>query len=179
MQIPPSGASAFGWERSVQEMELNILMYLAVILVAGLLFGRLAKFVKLPNVTGYLVAGLVIGPCVLKILPETIVSDFSLISEMALAFIAFTVGLTFKRSYFKRVGFTPVVIAIFEAMVAVFLVQGALVAFGFDVEFALVLGATMLILTALAHQSIRSHRWSDEQAEKEAARAAAATEAVA
>lgn len=141
MQIPPSGASAFGWERSVQEMELNILMYLAVILVAGLLFGRLAKFVKLPNVTGYLVAGLVIGPCVLKILPETIVSDFSLISEMALAFIAFTVGLTFKRSYFKRVGFTPVVIAIFEAMVAVFLVQGALVAFGFDVEFALVLGA--------------------------------------
>lgn len=122
-------------------MELNILMYLAVILVAGLLFGRLAKFVKLPNVTGYLVAGLVIGPCVLRILPETIVSDFSLISEMALAFIAFTVGLTFKRSYFKRVGFTPVVIAIFEAMVAVFLVQGALVAFGFDVEFALVLGA--------------------------------------
>ena len=107
----------------------------------GLLFGRLAKFVKLPNVTGYLVAGLVIGPCVLKILPETIVSDFSLISEMALAFIVFTVGLTFKRSYFKRVGFTPVVIAIFEAMVAVFLVQGALVAFGFDVEFALVLGA--------------------------------------
>jgi len=43
----------------------------------------------------------------------------------------------------------------------------------FDIGvFALVLGATMLILTALAHQSIRSHRWSDEQAEKEAARMA-------
>ncbi len=42
--------------------------------------------------------------------------------------------------------------------------------------FALVLGATMLILTALAHQSIRSHRWSDEQAEKKAARAAADAE---
>ena len=122
-------------------MELNVLMYLAILLIAGLLFGRLAKFVKLPNVTGYLVAGLVIGPCVLRLLPETIVDDFSLISEMALAFIAFTVGLTFKRSYFKRVGFTPVVIAVFEALVAVFLVQGALVAFGFDVEFALVLGA--------------------------------------
>lgn len=122
-------------------MELNVLMYLAILLIAGLLFGRLAIFVKLPNVTGYLVAGLVIGPCVLRLLPETIVDDFSLISEMALAFIAFTVGLTFKRSYFKRVGFTPVVIAVFEALVAVFLVQGALVAFGFDVEFALVLGA--------------------------------------
>ena len=122
-------------------MELNVLMYLAILLIAGLLFGRLAKFGNLPNVTGYLVAGLVIGPCVLRLLPETIVDDFSLISEMALAFIAFTVGLTFKRSYFKRVGFTPVVIAVFEALVAVFLVQGALVAFGFDVEFALVLGA--------------------------------------
>ncbi len=45
----------------------------------------------------------------------------------------------------------------------------------FDIGvFSLVLGATMLILTALAHQSIRSHRWSDEQAEKEAERAAAA-----
>jgi len=44
----------------------------------------------------------------------------------------------------------------------------------FDIGvFALVLGATMLILTALAHQSIRSHRWADEQAEKEAERAAA------
>jgi multicomponent K+:H+ antiporter subunit A len=39
--------------------------------------------------------------------------------------------------------------------------------------FSLVLGATMLILTALAHQSVRSHRWSDEQDEREAARAAA------
>ncbi|MGO4389942.1 monovalent cation/H+ antiporter subunit A [Variovorax sp. M-6] len=45
--------------------------------------------------------------------------------------------------------------------------------------FSLVLGATMLILTALAHQSIRSHRWVDEQAEKEAARAAAEAEAAA
>lgn len=44
--------------------------------------------------------------------------------------------------------------------------------------FALVLGATMLILTALAHQSIRSHRWADEQAEKEAERRAAEEAAV-
>ena len=122
-------------------MELNILLYLAIILVSGLVFGRLAKLVRLPNVTGYLVAGLVIGPCVLGVIPDTIVSDLSLISEMALAFIAFTIGLTFKRSYFKRVGMMPVVIAVFEAMMAVFLVQGALIAFGFDIRFSIVLGA--------------------------------------
>ena len=60
---------------------------------------------------------------------------------MALSFIAFTVGLSFKRSYFKRVGMTPVVIALLEALVAVFLVQGALIAAGFDVAFSIVLGA--------------------------------------
>lgn len=120
---------------------MNLLFYLAIMLFAGLLFGRLLKLVKLPNVTGYLIAGLVLGPFVTKILSVEQVESLSVISNMALAFIAFTVGLSFKRSYFKRVGMTPVVIALLEALVAVFLVQGALIAAGFDVAFSIVLGA--------------------------------------
>ena len=112
---------------------MNLLFYL--------LFGRLLKLVKLPNVTGYLIAGLVLGPFVTKILTAEQVESLSVISNMALSFIAFTVGLSFKRSYFKRVGMTPVVIALLEALVAVFLVQGALIAAGFDVAFSIVLGA--------------------------------------
>ena len=120
---------------------MNLLFYLAIMLFAGLLFGRLLKLVKLPNVTGYLIAGLVLGPFVTKILSAEQVESLSVISNMALSFIAFTVGLSFKRSYFKRVGMTPVVIALLEALVAVFLVQGALIAAGFDVAFSIVLGA--------------------------------------
>ena len=120
---------------------MNLLFYLAIMLFAGLLFGRLLKLVKLPNVTRYLIAGLVLGPFVTKILSAEQVESLSVISNMALAFIAFTVGLSFKRSYFKRVGMTPVVIALLEALVAVFLVQGALIAAGFDVAFSIVLGA--------------------------------------
>lgn len=120
---------------------MNLLFYLAIMLFAGLLFGRLLKLVKLPNVTGYLIAGLVIGPFVAKILSAEQVESLSVISNMALAFIAFTVGLSFKRSYFKRVGMTPVVIALLEALVAVFLVQGTLIAAGFDAAFSIVLGA--------------------------------------
>ncbi len=120
---------------------MNLLFYLAVMLFAGLLFGRLLKLVKLPNVTGYLIAGLVLGPFVTKILSAEQVESLSVISNMALAFIAFTVGLSFKRSYFKRVGMTPVVIALLEALVAVFLVQGTLIAAGFDAAFSIVLGA--------------------------------------
>lgn len=120
---------------------MNLLFYLAIMLFAGLLFGRLLKLVKLPNVTGYLIAGLVLGPFVTKILSAEQVESLSVVSNMALSFIAFTVGLSFKRSYFKRVGMTPVVIALLEALVAVFLVQGALIAAGFDVAFSIVLGA--------------------------------------
>ena len=127
---------------------MNLLFYLAIMLFAGLLFGRLLKLVKLPNVTGYLIAGLVLGPFVTKILTAEQVESLSVISNMALSFIAFTVGLSFKRSYFKRVGMTPVVIALLEALVAVFLVQGALIAAGFDVAFSIVLGA---IAAATAH----------------------------
>ncbi len=129
-------------------MQFSTLFYLALLLISGLLFGRLAKLIKLPNVTGYLVAGLVLGPCVLGVLSKETVTDFGVISEIALAFIAFTIGLSFKRSYFKRVGIMPVVIAIFEALLAVFFVQGALILYSFlvpsaqvSIPFSIVLGA--------------------------------------
>ncbi len=120
---------------------MNILLYIGIILTSGLLFGRLVKIFKLPNVTGYLIAGLIIGPHILNIIPETIISDVSVVSEMALAFIAFTIGCSFKLSYFKKVGVTPVVIAIFEALTAVFLVQISLVIAGCSAPLSIVLGA--------------------------------------
>ena len=122
-------------------MQLNTLLYLGILLIAGLLCGRLVKLIKLPNVTGYLIAGLVLGPYVTKFIPQQTVNDFSVISDMALAFIAFTIGCGFKRSYLKKVGMTPVVIAIFESLFAVFAVQGVLIAVGTDPKLAVVLGA--------------------------------------
>ncbi len=121
--------------------QFNTLIYLGVLLLCGLAFGRLAKLVKLPNVTGYIVSGLILGPCVLNFIPKSTVDSYSAVSEVALSFIAFTIGSGFKLSYFKKVGSSPVVIAIFEAMAAVFLVQICLVMFGFDPAFSIVLGA--------------------------------------
>lgn len=120
---------------------MNLLFYLALILFSGLIFGRLVKFIKLPNVTGYLIAGLIIGPYILNLIPKNIVTDFELISEMALAFIAFSIGSEFKLSYLKRVGLTPIIIAIFEGLTATVLVTGVLVIFGFDIQISLLLGA--------------------------------------
>lgn len=122
-------------------MTLNTLFYLALMLFSGLILGRVVKFLKLPNVTGYLLAGLLIGPSFFKLLSADMVEELELISEIALAFIAFSIGSEFKVSYLKKVGATPIVIAVFEGLAATLFVTVALVVFGFDFEISLLLGA--------------------------------------
>lgn len=123
------------------------LFYLGVILLAGLLMGKLTKLVKLPNVTAYLVAGLLIGPSVANIIPGDVLDNLSILSEIALGFIAFTIGTQFQFSYFKKVGSRPIVIAIFESLFAVIFVFAGLLVYGLikgdpeAVPFALVLSA--------------------------------------
>ena len=101
----------------------------------------MAKHIKLPNVTGYIVAGLLLGPSVFGIIPEDVIQSFEIISTVSLGFIAFSIGNEFKISYFKRVGASPIVIAFMEALFAVIFVFIALVCFGVDVSFALVLSS--------------------------------------
>ena len=120
----------------------NALLSLAIMIFTGMACGRLGKKFKIPNVTGYLVAGLLIGPSILGIIPENIISSFDLINDVALGFIAFFIGNEFKISYFKRVGATPIVIAIFESLFAVLFVFGTLMIVGCSTPLSLILGAT-------------------------------------
>ncbi len=120
---------------------MNLLLHLSILLLAGLLGSFVIKFVKLPDVTGYLILGLLVGPSVLGLLDEAAIGQMSVASDIALAFIAFTVGGEFKLSYFKRVGATPIVIAVFESFFAVGLVVAGLLAAGYNLPFALCLGS--------------------------------------
>ena len=122
-------------------MDLTTLFYLSLILLSGLIFGRAVKILKLPNVTGYLLAGLVLGPYCLKVFSVEMVSELELISEMALAFIAFSIGAEFKISYLKKIGSMSVIIAVTAAVLATVLVVISLVLIGVDFETALLLGA--------------------------------------
>ncbi len=124
-----------------QYLNLNTLLFLAVMIFAGMFFGRMAKHIRLPNVTGYIVAGLLLGPSILGIIPEDVIKSFEIISTVSLGFIAFSIGNEFKMSYFKRVGASPIVIAFMEALFAVVFVFAALVCFGVDLSFALVLSS--------------------------------------
>lgn len=122
-------------------MENKILIDVAILLFSGILFGRLVKFIKLPNVTGYLIAGLLLGPSVFNIIPLEMVNNFAVISDIALGFIAFSIGSEFNLTYFKRVGIAPIVIAIMESFGAIILVSATLIILGFDLKLSIMLGA--------------------------------------
>ncbi len=116
-------------------------------MAAGLLLTRLAKLVKLPNVTGYLVAGLLIGPYCFNLVNADALEGLNIITTMALGFIAFSIGAEFKLSSIKKIGTSIIVITLFQALLAVALVDAVLCLCGFDMSEALVLGA---IATATA-----------------------------
>lgn len=122
-------------------MEMNLLTYIALLLFFALLAGKAAKKFQLPNVTGYLVMGLLIGPYGFGLLSKELVAGFGIVSEMALGFIAFSIGVEFKLKYLKKVGKAPVIIAVFEALTAVLLVDLTLLLLGYDLTLALCVGA--------------------------------------
>ena len=134
---------------------MEILLTLSIALLGGLLMSRLAKLLGLPAVTAYLVTGILIGPYVLGQLGvpgigfvnEHYVEQFSILSKVALGFIAFAIGNEFRIAQLKKIGKQATVIGIFQAVVATLLVDGALIALHFifpealPIEAAIVLGA--------------------------------------
>lgn len=104
---------------------MNQILCIAIALFVGLLSSRLMKLLRLPNVTGYLISGIIFGPYVLgqyiggwtsDPTSQTSIQAIGWISEIALGFIAFTIGCSFKTSSLKAVGKRVVIITIFEAL---------------------------------------------------------------
>ena len=119
-----------------------VVLSIAIILAAGFLLTRITKLLKLPNVTAYVVAGIIIGPFCLKAVPESVIDGSAFVSDIALAFIAFSAGEFFRFSSFKGKGKQLVVITLFESLMAsllVFLLTYCILRLG--MAFSLVLSA--------------------------------------
>ena len=119
----------------------NLYICLGIAMFLALFSGKLMKLCKLPNVTGYLLIGLLAGPYCLNVVSEEILHTLSFIPTISLGFIALSIGAEFKLSYLKKVGKAPVIIAIMEGLGAILVVDAALILTGHDVRFSLVLGA--------------------------------------
>lgn len=140
----------------------STLFSLSIAIFAGLLMSRVVKVLKLPAVTGYLIAGILIGPYCLGQLDipgigfvsHEDVIHYNILNQVALGFIAFAIGNEFRLSQLKQVGKAATVIAIVQALMATLVVDAGLIAlyfiFGEDViplPVAITLGA---IATATA-----------------------------
>ena len=131
---------------------METLLSIAIALCAGLLVSRFVKPLKLPAVTGYLIAGILIGPYCLGCLgvqglgfPTTgDVKTLSLFNDVALGFIAFAIGNEFRLSQLRHTGKQATVIGIFQAVTATLVVDVVLIGLHY-----FVLGDAMSIADAI------------------------------
>ena len=130
----------------------SIFLSLSIALLAGLLLSRLAKKVKLPAVTAYLVSGVLIGPFVLGAIgipgigiTADQIESFGLISDLALGFIAFAMGNEFRLAQLKKIGKQATIIGIFQALITTVVVDIALIALHFAMPETLSLPAAIVL----------------------------------
>lgn len=120
----------------------SVIIAIALMLFLGFLMTRLTKKLRLPNVTAYIITGILIGPYCLKLIPQTVIDGMDFLSDVALAFIAFGTGEFFRLSTLRKNGLKVLVITVFEALMAtavVFVVTYFML--GVDMPFAIVLSA--------------------------------------
>ncbi|MEE3488293.1 MAG: cation:proton antiporter [Bulleidia sp.] len=120
---------------------MSTLFYVGLAMLGGLLMTRLTRLVKLPNVTAYLIAGVLIGPCVFNLLSADTVSTLGIITEAALGFIAFSIGDQFKLSSLKAIGKPALIITALESVGAVAVTMSVTMALGFNKVVCVMLGA--------------------------------------
>lgn len=131
--------------------ETAVLIALSIVLLSGFIFTRITNLINLPKVSGYILAGIMIGPHMLNIIPQNLVEGMGFVSDIALAFIAFGVGQFFKKETLKETGSSVVIITLFESLLSGFLVSVIMYYFlKLDLGISLLLGG---IATATAPAS--------------------------
>ncbi len=130
----------------------SIFLSLSIALLAGLLLSRLAKLVKLPAVTAYLISGVLIGPFVLGAIgipgigiTSEQLDGFGLIADLALGFIAFSMGNEFRISQLKKIGKQATIIGVFQALITTLVVDLALIALHFAMPNTLSIPAAIVL----------------------------------
>lgn len=135
------------------EVTMQILLSLSISLFAGLMLSRLAKLVKLPAVTAYLVAGILIGPYLLGafgvpglgFISMEDIEHYGIIADVALGFIAFSIGNEFRLSQLKKIGRQATVIGIAQAVFTTLLVDAALIGLHFLIPDVLPLPSAIVL----------------------------------
>lgn len=137
------------------------LFTVGIMLVMGYFIGSLAEKVKLPEITGFILAGLIMGPSVSGIVPHHMEESLKVVTEVALGLIALTIGGEFYWAKLKRMGKEVVIITVVQIVLTFLAVSVGLFLFKMPLPFALLLGAiasaTAPAATVAIVQSLRAH----------------------
>jgi len=133
----------------ILDITLHYLAPTGAVMLLGLLGGKLTRMIRLPKVTGYLLAGIVIGPSMLNLISTQVVENLSLINDIALGLIMFAIGGVFEIHHIKSVGKKALWLTVGQSLGAFVLTSTALLAVGVEWFPAVLLG-TIGIATAPA-----------------------------
>lgn len=141
-----------------------VILSLAVILFAGFLLTRITKRCRLPDVTAYILAGVIIGPYMLHLVPESMIIGMGFVTDIALAYIAFDVGKYFKLAQLRRNRGRIVMITLLESLItAVAITLTMYYVFCLSLSFSLLLGAiSSATAPASTIMTIRQYRAKGE-----------------
>lgn len=119
-----------------------VIISIAMMLFCGFAATRVTKRLRLPNVTAYILTGILLGPYCLKLIPQSVTDGMAFLADIALAFIAFSTGEFFRLDVLKKNGWKVVVITVWESLFATLLVfVVSYVILGIDLAFSVVLAA--------------------------------------
>ncbi|MBN4056451.1 MAG: hypothetical protein COA82_11155 [Alkaliphilus sp.] len=133
---------------------MNYPLYIGIILIIGLIGGKLASRVKLPSVTGYILIGLVLGPSVTNIITKELIQSVQFINQLALGILAISIGMELHRYVFRKFGRTLLIVALGEGFLTFAIVSTLIYLLGMPIAVSLVLGVLSMTVSPSTVMSI-------------------------
>lgn len=125
----------------LSELQIPLLLLLGATVIIGLFGGKATKRIRLPSIIGYMVVGVLLGPSLLDLLSEGRQEEISFITDIALGFVALTIGLELSFSTLRKQGWSMILIIITESLLAFALVTAMVTLLTGNLPMALLFGA--------------------------------------
>lgn len=125
----------------IHSLPIPVIMVVGIMTLAGFYFGKTMRFLRLPSIIGFMLIGVVLGPSVLNLLGEKLKDGFGFITEIALGFVALSIGLELSFAALKKQGTGIILIIVFESFLAFAVVTVAVFLLTRNLPLALIFGS--------------------------------------
>ncbi len=129
------------FQQWITGLHIPVLTIVGLMTFSGLFMGKLSKLVKLPSIIGFMLVGVLLGPSLFGLINESLQQRLGFITEVALGFVAVSIGLELKMRTLRQQGWGIIAIILSESFLAFLAVTGAVYLFSGDLAMALIFGA--------------------------------------